>query len=64
MVISLGYLSSSYYADKKNKNKYVITIDQYGLRDFGDKFFNPVQQSVNDFVLFKNWFQTRKKQPF
>lgn len=61
MVISLGYLSSSYYADKKNKNKYVITIDQYGLRDFGDKFFNPVQQSVNDFVLFKKLVPNQKK---
>ena len=53
MVISLGYLSSNYYADKKNKNKYVVTIDEYGLRDFGDKFFNPLQQSVNDFITFK-----------
>ncbi len=61
MVISLGYLSSTYYADKKNKNKYVITIDQYGLRDFGDKFFNPVQQSVNDFILFKKLVPNQKK---
>ncbi len=61
MVISLGYLSSNYYADKKNKNKYVITIDQYGLRDFGDKFFNPVQQSVNDFALFKKLVPNQKK---
>lgn len=61
MVISLGYLSSNYYADKKNKNKYVITIDQYGLRDFGDKFFNPLQQSVNDFVLFKKLVPNQKK---
>lgn len=61
MVISLGYMSSTYYADKKNKNKYVVTIDQYGLRDFGDKFFNPVQQSVNDFVLFKKLVPNQKK---
>ncbi len=54
MVISLGYLSSDYYTSKKNKNKYVVTIDQYGLRDFGANFFNPLQQSVNDFVTFKN----------
>ena len=53
MVISLGYLSSNYYADKKDKKKYVITIDQYGLRDFGDHFFNPVQQMTSDFVTFK-----------
>ena len=53
MVISLGYLSSNYYADKKNKNKYVVTIDQYGLRDFGDHFFNPIQQMTSDFITFK-----------
>ena len=53
MVISLGYLSSNYYTTKKSKNKYVITIDQYGLRDFGDNFFNPVQQMTSDFVTFK-----------
>ncbi len=53
MVVSLGYLSSVYYSQKTNKKKYVITIDQYGLRDFGDGFFNPMQQMVNDFVTFK-----------
>lgn len=53
MIISLGYMSSVYYSEKKNKNKYVVTIDQYGLRDFGDKFFNPIQQMTNDFVTFK-----------
>ena len=53
MVVSLGYMSSVYYSEKKNKNKYVVTIDQYGLRDFGDKFFNPIQQMTNDFITFK-----------
>ena len=53
MVISLGYMSSAYYIDKKDKKKYVVTIDQYGLRDFGDKFFNPIQQTANDFATFK-----------
>ena len=53
MVISLGYFSSEYYAEKKNKPKYVITIDQYGLRDFGEHFFNPIQQMTSDFVTFK-----------
>ena len=61
MVISLGYMSSDYYQDKKNKNKYVITIDQYGLRDFGDKFFNPIQQNVNDFITFKKLVPSIKK---
>ena len=53
MVISMGYMSSNYYTAKKNKNKFVVTIDQYGLRDLGTDFFNPVQQYVKDFVLFK-----------
>ena len=53
MVISLGYLSSEYYTEKKNKTKYVVTIDQYGLRDFGTHFFNPIQQMTSDFVTFK-----------
>ena len=61
MVVSLGYMSSIYYSEKKDKNKYVITIDQYGLRDFGDKFFNPVQQSANDFVTFKKLVPTITK---
>ena len=51
MVISLGFMSSDYYANKPNKQKYVLTIDQYGLRDFGS--FNPVQQNVDDFVTFQ-----------
>lgn len=61
MIISLGFMSSDYYADKPNKQKYVVTIDQYGLRDFGDKFFNPIQQSVNDFVTFQALVPGSKK---
>lgn len=61
MVISLGFMSSNYYVEKKNKNKYVVTIDQYGLRNLSDKFFNPVQQSVNDFVLYKKLVPNQKK---
>lgn len=61
MVISLGYMSSDYYSTKKNKNKYVVTIDQYGLRDLGNNFFNPLQQSINDFVTFKNLVPNIKK---
>ena len=61
MVISLGYMSSMYYSNMKNKNKYVVTIDQYGLRDFGDKFFNPMQQMANDFVTFKKLVPTITK---
>jgi len=60
MVISLGYLSSRYLTDKKDKNKFVITIDQYGLRDIGDGFFNPVQQSVNGIKNFKTLLNFNK----
>lgn len=61
MVISLGYMSSNYYSDKKDKKKYVVTIEQYGLRDFGNKFFNPIQQTANDFSTFKVLVPTIKK---
>ena len=61
MVISMGYMSSNYYSDKKNKNKFVVTIDQYGLRDLGGDFFNPIQQYVKDFVLFKKLVPTQNK---
>ena len=54
MVISLGYMSSMYLSEKRNKGKFVITIDEYGLRELGsDAFFNPLKQYVNDFILFK-----------
>lgn len=62
MVISLGYMSSIYLSEKTQKNKFVVTIDEYGLRDFGSSaFFNPVKQSVNDFILFKKLVPTQKK---
>ena len=61
MVISLGYMSSDYYSGKKDKNKYVVTIDQYGLRDFGDKFFNPIWQMASDVVTFKTLVPDTKK---
>lgn len=61
-VVSLGYLSSNYLIDKQNKNKFVITIDEYGLRDMGSNaFFNPVKQYVNDFILFKKLVPTQHK---
>lgn len=61
MIISLGYMSSNYYSDKKDKKKYVVTIEQYGLRDFGNKFFNPIQQTANDFYTFKVLVPSIKK---
>ncbi len=60
-VISLGYMSSVYYTNRKNKNKIVMTIDQYGLRDFGTDIFNPIAQNVNDIVLFKKLVPDMKK---
>ena len=62
MVISLGYMSSMYLQNKKNKNKFIFTIDEYGLRDLGSNaFFNPVKQYVNDFVLFKKLVPNQTK---
>lgn len=62
MVISLGYMSSQYLANKKNTNKFVVTIDEYGLRDLGsDAFFSPLKQYVNDFILFKKLVPTQHK---
>lgn len=60
MVISLGYLSSKYLYNKPNKQKFVVTIDQYGLRDLGGDFFNPVQQSVKGALLFKRLINFNK----
>lgn len=60
MVISLGYLSTKYLNAKENKKKFVVTIDQYGLRDLGDGFFNPVQQSVKGVLLFKRLTNFKK----
>ncbi len=61
-VVSLGYMSSLYLSGKKNPNKFVFTIDEYGLRDMGSTaFFNPLKQYVNDFVLYKKLVPTQHK---
>lgn len=60
MVISLGYLSTKYLNEKPNKKKFVVTIDQYGLRDMGGDFFNPVQQSIKGALLFKRLINFKK----
>ena len=61
-VISLGYLSSIYLAKRRNAGKYVITIDEYGLRDFGSSaFFNPLKQHITDLVMFKTLVPSIKK---
>lgn len=51
-VVALGYLSSKYYNGLKNKKKMVVTIDQYGLRDFGSGMFSPVAQFTQKLELF------------
>ena len=61
MVISLGFMSTEYYNSKKNKNKFVMTIDQYGIRDFGNKTFNPIAQNVADLTTFKKLVPTMHK---
>ncbi len=60
-VISLGALSTKYLDEKKDKKKFVITLDQYGLRDLGEGFFNPIQQSLNDIIVFQRLSQTKFK---
>lgn len=60
MVISLGYLSTEYLNNKQDKKKFVVTLDQYGLRDMGSDFFNPVQQSVKGALLFKRLINFNK----
>ncbi len=60
MIISLGYMASKYFNEKTNKKKFVVTIDQYGLRDLGGDFFNPVQQSVKGALLFKRLINFNK----
>ena len=62
MVISLGYMSSAYLL-KAKPNKFVVTVDEYGLRDMvgSPAFFNPVKQYVNDFILFKKLVPTQHK---
>src|SRR5574344_3121587 len=60
MVVSLGYLSSKYFNSLHDKNKFVVTIDQYGLRDLGGSFFNPVQQSIKGVQLFQRLIPFKK----
>lgn len=60
MVVSLGYLSTKYYNTIQAKKKFVVTIDQYGLRDLGDDFFNPVQQSIKGVYAFQKLVNFKK----
>ena len=60
VVISLGYFSTQYLNTKQDKKKFVITIDQYGLRDLGGDFFNPISQSVKGIQSFHRLLNFKK----
>ena len=60
MVVALGYATTKYLENKPNKKKFVMTIDQYGLKDLGEGFFNPVQQSVSGIKNFKTLVNFKK----
>ena len=60
VVISLGYFSTQYLNAKQDKKKFVITIDQYGLRDLGGDFFNPISQSVKGILSFHRLLNFKK----
>lgn len=53
IVVALGYLTSKYIGKVNNKGKFVVTVDQYGLRDFGEGFFSPVAQTAQKLEQFK-----------
>src|SRR5574344_63725 len=60
MIVSLGYLTSKYFNSKHDKPKFVVTIDQYGLRDLGGDFFNPVQQNIKGIQLFERLIPSKR----
>ena len=60
VVISLGYMSSQYLNNRKDNKKFAITIDQYGLRDLGANFFNPISQSVKGIQSFHRLVNFKK----
>lgn len=53
IVVALGYLTSQYINKTNKKGKFVVTVDQYGLRDLGDEFFSPVSQMCQKVEQFK-----------
>ncbi len=61
MVISLGYMSSSYLERKQDKKKITVTMDEYGLKGMENSIFNPVEQAFSDFALFNRLFPEQKK---
>ncbi|MCR5262221.1 MAG: TolC family protein [Candidatus Gastranaerophilales bacterium] len=53
IIVALGYLTSKYMSKANKHGKFVVTVDQYGLRDFGDEFFSPVSQTCQKVEQFK-----------
>lgn len=53
IVVALGYLTSQYINKVNKKGKFVVTVDQYGLRDLGEGFFSPVSQMCQKIEQFK-----------
>ncbi len=51
-VVALGYIASKYFSAVKSKSKMIVTIDQYGLRDFGSGFFSQVDQFAQKLESF------------
>ena len=53
IVVALGYLTSQYINKVNNRGKFVVSVDQYGLRDFGSEFFSPISQTCQKLEQFK-----------
>ena len=53
IVVALGYLTSKYISKVNKRGKFVVTVDQYGLRDMGDELFSPVSQTCQKVEQFK-----------
>lgn len=53
IVVALGYLTSQYINKVNNRGKFIVPVDQYGLRDFGSEFFSPISQTCQKLEQFK-----------
>jgi len=53
IVVALGYLTSKYINTVNQRGKFVVPVDQYGLRDFGSEFFSPISQTCQKLEQFK-----------
>ena len=53
IIVALGYLTSKYINSANQRGKFVVSVDQYGLRDFGSEFFSPISQTCQKLEQFK-----------